>query len=138
MQSEVLVLERRQLDLAAGTVRLDPGSTKNDEGRVVYLTPELIILLTAQVERVKKVEKRLGKIVRGDAVPARLPADRRPQHGERGDLGEGGHDDHRPQDAQRVRPLQHRQPGPAPGGRAKLPTVPFPIPFRRGGRNPAR
>lgn len=49
MQSEVLVLERRQLDLAAGTVRLDPGSTKNDEGRVVYLTRELIILLTAQV-----------------------------------------------------------------------------------------
>ena len=40
MQSEVLSLERRQLDLAAGTLRLDPGTTKNDEGRVVYLTPE--------------------------------------------------------------------------------------------------
>ena len=63
MQSEVLVLERRQLDLAAGSVRLDPGSTKNDEGRVVYLPPELITLLTAQVERVKKAEKQLGKIV---------------------------------------------------------------------------
>jgi integrase len=34
MQSEVLTLETRQLDLAAGTIRLDPGSTKNDEGRV--------------------------------------------------------------------------------------------------------
>ena len=33
MQSEVLALETRQLDLAAGTLRLDPGSTKNDEGR---------------------------------------------------------------------------------------------------------
>ncbi len=41
MQSEVLTLERRHLDLEAGTPRLDPGTTKNDEGRVVYLTPEL-------------------------------------------------------------------------------------------------
>src|SRR4030095_10773799 len=41
MQSEVLTLERRQLDLEAGTLRLNAGTTKNDEGRVVYLTPEL-------------------------------------------------------------------------------------------------
>lgn len=34
MQSEVLTLERRQLDLEVGTLRLDPGSTKNDEGRI--------------------------------------------------------------------------------------------------------
>lgn len=34
MQSEVLTLELRQLDLAAGTLRLDPGTTKNDEGRL--------------------------------------------------------------------------------------------------------
>jgi integrase len=39
MRSEVLTLERRQLDLEAGTLRLDPGTTKNDEGRLVYLTP---------------------------------------------------------------------------------------------------
>jgi hypothetical protein len=31
MQSEVLTLERRQVDLEAGTLRLDPGTTKNDE-----------------------------------------------------------------------------------------------------------
>lgn len=30
MQSEVLALETRQLDLAAGTVRLDPGTAKNE------------------------------------------------------------------------------------------------------------
>lgn len=35
MQSEVLTLERRQLDLEAGTLRLEPGTTKNDEGRIV-------------------------------------------------------------------------------------------------------
>jgi integrase len=30
MQSEVLTLERRQLDVDAGTLRLDPGTTKKD------------------------------------------------------------------------------------------------------------
>lgn len=53
MQSEVLALERRQLDLEAGTLRLDPGATKNDEGRVVYRTPDLKVLLAAQLERVE-------------------------------------------------------------------------------------
>jgi hypothetical protein len=36
MPSEVLTLERRQLDVAAGAIRLEPGSTKNDEGRMVF------------------------------------------------------------------------------------------------------
>jgi integrase len=62
-QSEVLTLERRQLDLEAGTLRLDPGTTKNDDGRVVYLTPELKALLSAQVERVKALEKKLERII---------------------------------------------------------------------------
>jgi integrase len=35
MQSEVLTLERRQLDLEAETLRLDAGTTKNDDGRLV-------------------------------------------------------------------------------------------------------
>jgi integrase len=63
MQSEVLMLDRRQLDLEAGTLRLDPGQTKNDEGRVVYLTPELRALLGAQVTRVEALQRRLGRIV---------------------------------------------------------------------------
>ena len=63
MQSEVLTLEPRHLDLEAGTLRLDPGSTKNDEGRVVYLTPELKRLLAAQVKRVRGFERQTGRIV---------------------------------------------------------------------------
>ncbi len=62
-QSEVLALERRQLDVEAGTLRLDPGTTKNDEGRVVYLTPELKRLLAGQLERVEALQKRLRRIV---------------------------------------------------------------------------
>ena len=63
MQSEVLSLERRHLDLAAGTLRLDPGMTKNGEGRVVYLTPDLKTVLAAQLARVDTLQKRLGRIV---------------------------------------------------------------------------
>jgi integrase len=62
-QSEVLTLERRQLDLDAETLRLDPGTTKNDDGRLVYLTPELKTLLRAQAERVNTLERQLGRII---------------------------------------------------------------------------
>jgi len=50
---EVLTLERRQPDLDAGTLRLEPGTTKNDQGRVESLTPTLRSLLGEQVERVR-------------------------------------------------------------------------------------
>ena len=63
VRSEVLSLERRQLDLKAGTLRLEPGTTKNGEGRLVYLTPELKALLMAQVERVDRLSKQLGRII---------------------------------------------------------------------------
>jgi integrase len=62
-QSEVLVLELRQLDLEAGTLRLDAGTTKNGDGRLVYLTPELKGLLRAQVERVRAAERKSGRII---------------------------------------------------------------------------
>ncbi len=63
MQSEVLTLKRSQVDLAACTIRLDPGTTKNDEGRLVYLTPELVEMLQAQSERVQILEMDLGRSV---------------------------------------------------------------------------
>jgi integrase len=60
---KILRLERRQLDIEAGTLRLDPGTTKNDEGRVVYLTPELARLLGEQLERVRAVERKMERII---------------------------------------------------------------------------
>jgi integrase len=59
---EILGLELRQLDLAEGTLRLDPGSTKNDDGRVIYLTPELAAMLSAHVERVHALGRELGRV----------------------------------------------------------------------------
>jgi hypothetical protein len=46
-----------------GTLRLDGGMTKNGEGRLVYLTPELRMMLTAQIERVEVLQRRLERIV---------------------------------------------------------------------------
>jgi integrase len=61
---EVIGLERRHLDLTAGTLTLDPGSTKNGDGRVVVLTADLAVLLAEQVERVKALERKTEKTVR--------------------------------------------------------------------------
>jgi integrase len=63
MQSEVLALELRQVDLEEGTLRLDAGTTKNDHGRVVYLTDELKPLLAAHVARVAALSRDLGRVV---------------------------------------------------------------------------
>lgn len=46
-KSEILALTWNRVDLAAGMVRLDPGSTKNREGRTVVLTEELRGILAA-------------------------------------------------------------------------------------------
>jgi integrase len=48
IDSEVLPLEWRQVDFAAGTVRLDPGTTKNGEARTFRMTHDLRALLEAR------------------------------------------------------------------------------------------
>jgi integrase len=47
--SELLNLRVGQVDLAARTVRLEPGTTKNREGRTVTMTQAVFVLLTACV-----------------------------------------------------------------------------------------
>ncbi|OFW03722.1 MAG: hypothetical protein A3H96_04305 [Acidobacteria bacterium RIFCSPLOWO2_02_FULL_67_36] len=48
INSEVLPLQWRQIDFAAGEVRLDAGTTKNQEGRVFPFTAELRTMLQTQ------------------------------------------------------------------------------------------
>lgn len=48
IDSEVLPLEWRQVDFGAGEVRLDPGKTKNGEGRTFPMTRELREVLEQQ------------------------------------------------------------------------------------------
>lgn len=60
--SEVLPLEWRQVDLRAGEIRLDPGTTKNREGRVFPITDDLRRLLEQQVEQ-RRAAQKAGHVV---------------------------------------------------------------------------
>jgi integrase len=63
LTDEVLPLTRSQVDLEAGTLRLQPGSTKNGDGRIVYLTPELKATLIEQLGRVHALERELSRVI---------------------------------------------------------------------------
>lgn len=63
INSEVLTIRWRQVDLRVGEVRLDPGTTKNREGRVFYLTPELLQLLKEQRASADEVQRQKKMIV---------------------------------------------------------------------------
>lgn len=53
---EILSLKWNQVDLAAKAVRLDPGTTKNREGRTIALDGELLEVIQGQWERRKVAE----------------------------------------------------------------------------------
>ena len=61
--SEVLTLRWKQVDFVAGIVRLEPGTTKNDEGRVFPfgVLQELARLLQNQWERAINLEIATGQ-----------------------------------------------------------------------------
>jgi integrase len=58
----VLTLQWRHVDLKVGEVRLDPGSTKNGEGRVFPFTDDLRRLLEEQHAE-HRILRRTGKVV---------------------------------------------------------------------------
>lgn len=64
-KGEVLGLQWRQVDPEAGTVRLEPGSTKNYEGRTFPFAalPELRSLLEHQRETTAALERQTGWII---------------------------------------------------------------------------
>jgi site-specific recombinase XerC len=62
IDAEILPLAWRQVDLAAGEVRLDSGTTKNDEGRLFKLTDELRVLLEAQARERDGLRRREGTL----------------------------------------------------------------------------
>jgi integrase len=61
--SEVLPLQWRQVDLKAGEVRLDAGTTKNGEGRVFRLTDDLRALLDERRRETSELERKYGQII---------------------------------------------------------------------------
>jgi len=56
--SEVKGLQWSQVDLVGRTVRLNPGTTKNDEGRVFPFTRELETVLLAQRDASRDLQRR--------------------------------------------------------------------------------
>jgi integrase len=58
IRSEVRFLEWPQVDFEAGRVRLEPGTTKNDEGRIFPFTRELRTLLESQKAKADALKKR--------------------------------------------------------------------------------
>ncbi len=63
VRSEVLTLQWRQVDFKAGIVRLDPGTTKNLEGRVFVMTPELRVALEAQRQVTEEKQKATASVI---------------------------------------------------------------------------
>jgi integrase len=65
IKSEIFSLQWSQIDFAAGEVRLEPGTTKTDEGRTFPFSvlPELEQLLRRQRERTDLLQKETGQII---------------------------------------------------------------------------
>ena len=63
INSEVLPIQWRQVDLRVGEVGLDPGTTKNRGGRVFYLTQQLDQLLKEQRAAADEIQRQKKMIV---------------------------------------------------------------------------
>lgn len=75
-RGEVLSRQWKHVDFKNGWIRLEPGQTKNKQGRMFPLTAELRAVLEAQRARVGEIEKQIGAIishvfVRPDGAPIR-------------------------------------------------------------------
>lgn len=62
-RSEVLPLTWAQIDFPGGLVRLEPGTTKNNEGRSFPLIPELRALLERRQAITRRCERAQGRII---------------------------------------------------------------------------
>jgi integrase len=65
IRSEVLPLQWRHVDLSAGTVRLEPGTTKNGEGRLFPFgnLPELKDILQTQRHRTTELQAKTERLI---------------------------------------------------------------------------
>lgn len=62
-RSEVFPLTWAQVDWAGGFVRLEPGTTKNRDGRAFPLVPELRAVLERRLEYTRRCERAQGRII---------------------------------------------------------------------------
>jgi integrase len=62
-RGELLSRQWRHVDFDGGWFRLEPGESKNSEGREFAFTPDLRAVLIAQREHVREIERRTGQII---------------------------------------------------------------------------
>lgn len=62
-RGEVFGLQRRHVDLDRAALRLEPGETKNGEGRMAFLPPDLAQALKMHLGRVDDLQKKLGRVI---------------------------------------------------------------------------
>ena len=55
-KSEVLTLKASQVDLDARVVRLEPGETKNREGRAIHVTTDIYTILKAHLDSLETLK----------------------------------------------------------------------------------
>ncbi len=60
-KTEVMELLWAQVDLVEGLIRLEPGTTKNDEGRSVVLTADLLVKFKKWWEETRALEEKTGR-----------------------------------------------------------------------------
>ena len=60
---ELRNLQRSQVDLERGTIRLTPGSTKSKDGRLVYLPAEALAVLREQERATKVLERATQRLI---------------------------------------------------------------------------
>ena len=63
VSSELLTRKWQHVDLENGWLRLDPGESKNSEGRMFPLTPELRDILSRQLERTRQLQLATGQVI---------------------------------------------------------------------------
>jgi len=63
MADELFTRQRHHVDLKAGWLRLDPGETKNNEGRMFPLTPRLREVLEKQIAKTEALQKAKGEVI---------------------------------------------------------------------------
>ena len=61
--AELLPLQWRQVDFKAGPLRLEPGTTKNKDGRMFAMTPDLRRVLEEQRAATEALQRRSGRII---------------------------------------------------------------------------
>ena len=61
--SEILTRQKHHVNVDAGWLRLEPGESKNSEGRMFPLTPDLREVLEQQIQKTRETEQATGRII---------------------------------------------------------------------------